>query len=390
MLDFVGHHRTEFRFDRRFRALLGGTRRDVERAVAARLSVPARRLPHELDRVATEIVLASLREAIPSRWPAKVEELRELRTRRTRRHAAEFLAESGLELDDVYDGAKTWSDLREDAGLRSCAAGPDEKTLRRAAAGCSTSTTTNGSTPTGDCSRSRAPDRCRRLSPRERRLLRMLVASVADQAITEDHALQEAVDLFWAHPQVRAELLELLDVLDDRVDHVHRPLRRHPDVPLQVHARYTRLEILAAFGIGDGAKVAAWQSGVYEAKDANADLFAFTLDKSSGSFSPTTRYRDYAISRDAHPLGEPVDHPRRQRRPGCATATTRRDGTIDHAVRAAAQRRPGVLVPRARHLRGHVGELPMAITWELHTRCPAICSVVRRRGGLTAAVLFAI
>ena len=26
------------------------------------------------------------------------------------------------------------------------------------------------------------------------------------------------------------------------------------------------------------------------------ELFAFTLDKSSGSFSPTTRYQDYAIS----------------------------------------------------------------------------------------------
>ena len=29
-----------------------------------------------------------------------------------------------------------------------------------------------------------------------------------------------------------------------------------------------------------------------------ADLFAFTLDKTTGQFSPTTRYRDYAISRD--------------------------------------------------------------------------------------------
>ena len=28
------------------------------------------------------------------------------------------------------------------------------------------------------------------------------------------------------------------------------------------------------------------------------DLLAFTLDRTSGQFSPTTRYRDYAISRD--------------------------------------------------------------------------------------------
>ena len=33
VLDFVGQHRREFRFDRRLRALLGGTRKDVERQV---------------------------------------------------------------------------------------------------------------------------------------------------------------------------------------------------------------------------------------------------------------------------------------------------------------------------------------------------------------------
>ena len=33
VLDFVGTHRREFRFDRRYRALFGGTRRDIERAV---------------------------------------------------------------------------------------------------------------------------------------------------------------------------------------------------------------------------------------------------------------------------------------------------------------------------------------------------------------------
>lgn len=33
-----------------------------------------------------------------------------------------------------------------------------------------------------------------------------------------------------------------------------------------------------------------------EVKDERADLLVFTRDKSSGSFSPTTRYLDYAIS----------------------------------------------------------------------------------------------
>ena len=42
----------------------------------------------------------------------------------------------------------------------------------------------------------------------------MLVASVADQALTKEVELQGAVDLVWVHPQVRAELAELFGLLD--------------------------------------------------------------------------------------------------------------------------------------------------------------------------------
>src|SRR5207253_10168077 len=94
----------------------------------------------------------------------------------------------------------------------------------------------------------------------------MLVAAIGDQVISKPMTIQAATDLLWAHPQVRTELLDVMGVLADRVDHVHVPLPTHTDVPLQVHARYSRLEILAAFGLGTGAKIAAWQSGVFEAK----------------------------------------------------------------------------------------------------------------------------
>ena len=91
VLDFVGTHRREFRFDQRYRALLGGSRRDLERAV--RLEFPF--LPAgcymELDQKASEIVLRSLREAIPTRWPAKVHELRSLRRERPDLDLAGFL-----------------------------------------------------------------------------------------------------------------------------------------------------------------------------------------------------------------------------------------------------------------------------------------------------------
>jgi hypothetical protein len=116
--------------------------------------------------------------------------------------------------------------------------------------------------------------------------------------VSKATGLEAAFALLWQHPQVRGEILELLEVLATRMTHVPHPLDTHPDVPLQVHARYSRKEILSAFEVGTGVRVAPWQSGVYWAKEARADLLAFTLDKTSGQFSPTTRYRDYAISRE--------------------------------------------------------------------------------------------
>ena len=146
-----------------------------------------------------------------------------------------------------------------------------------------------------------------------------------------------------------------------------KPLTRcfsHPDCPLQIHARYSRLEILAAFGLGTGAKIDAWQSGVYEAKSANAELLAFTLDKSSGGFSPTTRYRDYAISRN-------LIHWESQ-------SSTRADGPTGMRYRNQEREGRSIMLFTRLHdddrafwflgpatYRGHVGERPMAITWEL-------------------------
>jgi hypothetical protein len=158
-------------------------------------------------------------------------------------------------------------------------------------------------------------------------------------------------------------------VLDGRVDHVHTPLHTHPDAPLQIHARYSRIETLAAMGLATGAKIAAWQSGVYEAKTANAELFAFTLDKSSGAFSPTTRYRDYAISRSLiHWESQSIT--RADSATGLRYRNHERDGrAILLFTRLRADDRSFWFLGPATY-QGHVGEKPMAITWELHHPLP--------------------
>lgn len=369
VLDFVGTHRREFRFDRRYRALLGGTRRDIERAVQQGFPfLPAGCYMH-LDAKASEIVLDSLRNAIPSRWPARVEELRVVHANYPGVTLSRYLEESGLDLPDVYDGNRGWSDLCQAAGVPVAPAGPHEAPLRKALGRL---------LHVDDDERIEAYRRLldsphspnvATMPERQRRLVRMLVASLGDQVLTKERTLQDGVDLLWAHPQVRAELAQLLVELDERVDHLHGALPMHPDVPLQVHARYTRIEIMAAFGVGAQAKTPDWREGVREVKDERADLLAFTLDKSSGSFSPTTRYRDYAISpRLIH--WESQSTTRADSETGLRYRNHERDGrsTMLFTRLRADDRAFWFLGPAT--YRSHVGEKPMAITWELHTPLP--------------------
>lgn len=369
VLDFVGTHRREFRFDRRYRALIGGTRRDIEHAVRQGFPFLPAGCYMQLDQKASEIVLRSLREAIPTRWRARVEELRVIHAAYPEVTLSTYLEESGLDLPDVYDGSRGWSDLCEAAGVPIAPAGVSEKPLRRALGRLLHIDDDDRIASYRRLLESSTPPEVSAMPEREWRLVRMLVAGLGDQVLTKEHSVQDAVDLVWSHPQVRAELAQLLVELDDRVDHLHGVLERHPDVPLQVHARYTRIEILAAFGMGEGATVPPWREGVLEAKSARADLLAFTLDKSSGAFSPTTRYRDYAISpRLIH--WESQSMTRADSDTGLRYQHHERDGrSIMLFTRLRADDRAFWFLGPATY-RGHVGEKPMAITWELHTPLP--------------------
>ncbi len=362
VLDFVGTHRREFRFDLRYRALLGGTRSDVERAVTDGFPFLPAGCHMELDRVASSIVLRSLREAIPTRWPAKIEELRSLRAARGRDISLrEYLAETGLELTDVYTGNRTWSDLRAAAGLEVAPAGPHETAVRRALARMLHIDDKERTATYLKWMANAVAPRVADLSTAEARLLRMLVASAVGASVPADAGLQSATDVLWAHPQAIVELGELLGVLG-RPNHLHR--QALPGVPVQIHARYTRIEILAAVGEGSGARTPQWREGVYDAKTAGADLLAFTLDKTSGDFSPTTRYRDYAISAE-------LIHWESQSTTRANSATGERyqnHVALGRSILLFARERQD---DRAFWFLGpatyvsHEGERPMAVTWRL-------------------------
>ena len=364
VLDFVGRHRAEFRYDRRFRALLGGSRKDVERAIEHDFPFLPAGCSLQLDPVAQAIVLRSIRNAIPSVWREKCNELRALGDVSLER----YLGETGLDLEDVYTGSHSWSEMRRAAVLPTRPEGPDEVPLLRAVGRLSHVDDEERISAYRSFVASDEPPDLDRLDARSHRLLRMLVGSLT--TLPTSAPLEQAIEQIWRHPQVRAELLELFSVLPSRIDHLHPALDLDARVPLRAHARYTRLEIFGAFGVGTGGRPPPWQTGVSYAKEANTDLFAFTLDKSVGGFSPTTRYRDYAISRD-------LIHWESQSATSVESDTGQR--YINHEslgskvvlfARLRSDDRAFWCLGTARYQR-HEGDRPIACVWKLDQPLPA-------------------
>jgi len=205
------------------------------------------------------------------------------------------------------------------------------------------------------------------LSIKDKRYLRMLIASLIDQVVGKNAPLEEGIDLLWQHPQVLKELSALFEYLTVRVSHLAKTIDHLSELPLSIHARYTRIDILAAFGVGDKARTPTWREGVLWANDAKADLMVFTLDKTSGYFSPTTRYRDYAISRDLIHW-ESQAGTRAESNTGKRYQNHAKQGSIIMLFsRVNSEERSFYFLGEANYVR-HEFEMPMAITWKLD--CP--------------------
>ena len=369
VLDFVGQHHREFKLYRRFGAILGGGRKQIERQVADGFPFLPSGCHMELDAVASRLVIDNIRQSLPSTWRAKAQELRRVAESDPRVTLKNFLDHSGLELEDVYTNNRSWSDLLEAGQLATHPAGPHEEALRRALGRLLHVNDAARIERYRAFAHSELPPAISDLEPRELRLFHMLAVSLMETVLTGNENLENAATVLWEHPQILEELAQLMDVLEERVDHVHHPLPKHPEVPLYVHARYTRREALAALADGEKLNVPTWREGARWFQEAQVDLFTITFDKTSGHFSPTTRYRDYAINRELLHW-ESQSTIREDSPTGCRYQTHAAGGsTILPMARLTTEDRAFWLLGPADYV-SHEGERPMAVTWRLEYQIP--------------------
>jgi superfamily II DNA or RNA helicase/HKD family nuclease len=374
VLDFIGGAHRKFRFDARFRAIVGGTRQQIVGEIERGFP----RLPSgcsiQLDRVAQEIVVENIKAAVGRGDDVLVEDLRAIGRDVD---LAGFLGQAGLDLEDVYGRAgRSWTRLRRRAGLPSPAAigeagAETEAKLERALARL---------LHVDDGFRLEAFTALVAAEPTRRAVAsdpaaRMLFAALGwmNRPLTEiDAAFAE----LRAAPAIGEELRELFALLDDQRGRTWPLEGKLSALPLRFHATYGLDEVMAALDERDKkGGIRRLREGVFHAKSLRADLLFVTLDKAEGDYSPTTMYNDYPLSpRRFHWESQPNIH--------ADTDTGRR--YVEHErhghavlifVRQKKTERPDVTAPYTclgpvRYVR-HERAKPMAIEWELEREMPA-------------------
>jgi superfamily II DNA or RNA helicase/HKD family nuclease len=368
VLDFVGHQRKEFRFDLKLRALTGLTRRGLERDIEAGFPFLPSGCQIVMDRQSQTIVIENIRNQIANRWPQIVAELRaygdqDLRT---------FLDESGLELPDILRrGQRSWTQLRRDAGLEQRPSSAMEAQLLkriRAFAHVDDRTRARGYS---ELLASEGPS-YEDLSPQAQRLARMLFFSYWPDG-GGFHTYADGLALLRAEAAAREETSSIVDLAFDQSRHLALDLTGElAEVPLKVHGRYQREEVLAGLDYASlQRRPTSFMQGVLHVPALNVDAFFVTLKKSEVDYSPTTMYRDY-------PISPTLFHWESQSTTTLASPTGQRyiNGTSQILLFVREQQQdefgtaPYLFLGPATHV-SHSGEKPIAITWRLAHAMPS-------------------
>ena len=84
--------------------------------------------------------------------------------------------------------------------------------------------------------------------------------------------LEESIKLIGKNKVLVNEIIEVLELLIDRVDFKEMDINLPYEQPLKLHARYTRDQILAAFGLSTFEKKSSSREGAAESKQLNTEI----------------------------------------------------------------------------------------------------------------------
>jgi superfamily II DNA or RNA helicase len=174
--------------------------------------------------------------------------------------------------------------------------------------------------------------------------------------------------------EVSEELVAVLDWQLAQTKHEQLIMPGLRDVPLRLHARYAREQILVGFGATTFDYQPQSREGLYAIKDQNIELLFVTLDKNEKQFSPTTMYHDYAINEELFHW-QTQNSARPDKGKGLSYIQHRDTGKrlflfVREQSKDEYGRTMGFVNYGEVEYVEHTGSQPMSITWRLRTPMP--------------------
>ncbi|MER5993084.1 DUF3427 domain-containing protein [Streptomyces viridosporus] len=379
VLDFIGQHRKEFRFENQFRALTNLTRKRLLDHIEHDFPQLPSGCEIMLEEKAKHTIIANIKDQLSVNVTTLAREVAAYAEPRLSR----YLEESGREIKELYRGnGNSWTGLLRRAGLMDREAPEGEAALlRRVPAFLHVDDPLRVAAYTRMLE-DEAPA-YRDLDEQGKAYARMLffqlwpLGGVTRKGFAHYDAGFAALRKQHAF---RSELRQVLAYNLAHTEHVPIPLlgaSGDRGVPLAVHASYTREEILPALGQSDigGFMPGDFREGVKWCESVKTDALLVTLEKDEKDFSPQTRYRDFALS-------ETRFHWESQNQTSETSATGLR---YQHHVAQDSQvllfvrrykttdiggAQPWMLLGPAEYEK-HEGSKPMAITWKVKYPIPA-------------------
>jgi superfamily II DNA or RNA helicase len=296
VLDFVGNSRPEYDFGGKFRALVGKTNTPIQKEIEDDFPHLPLGCTIILEKKAKGFILENIRKATLLNKNQLINKIRNFRHQTTLKLSLKnFSAFYNIPLQLIYKNG-SWKRLCVLADQLENFSSTNESEISRAIRKKWLSSNSNSYFRfILTLAKKRFNIDFGSLNANEQAMCLMLHYDVW-QSAAGFKTLEESIRAIGKNNVLNEEIIEFLEIQIDRIDFLEGEIDLPYSQPLKLHSRYTREQILAAFGFHSFDKKSEIREGVAYSKDKNTELLFITLNKSEKDFSPTTFYEDFALS----------------------------------------------------------------------------------------------
>lgn len=294
VLDFVGNARPEYDFEGKFRALVGKTNTSILKEIEDDFPHLPIGCTIVLEKKAKERILHNVRNATLLNRNQLLNKIRNYKHQTTLPLTLNnFSAFYHMPLQLIYRRG-SWRRLCVSAGQIDDYPATNEREIYRAISKKWLSSKANSYFKfILSLARKNFNIDFRELSQIEQSMCLMLHYDIWQTSTTL--SLEQSIKSIGANKVLVDELIEVLEILINKVDFLEKEINLPYSQPLMLHSRYTRDQILSAFRFHTVNKKSEIREGVAYSKELNTELLFITLNKSEEDFSPTTLYEDFAV-----------------------------------------------------------------------------------------------